>query len=113
MGGVSARVDRVQKPPFYASLWQLSAWDRRLAVASNVGSMEWKVQTTKKPSQKPEAVEALEWRQSEKCPKIAFARSGPFSHILSQLYYNIEHGNAQYTVKNERSFQTNYWLTQL
>ena len=36
----NARVDRVQKSPFYASLWQLIVQDRRLAVASNVGSVK-------------------------------------------------------------------------
>ena len=37
VGGASARVDLVQKTPFYASLRRLTAWDRRLAQASNVG----------------------------------------------------------------------------
>ena len=39
-GGASARVDRVRKSPFYASLWQLATQDRRLAQASNVGSVK-------------------------------------------------------------------------
>ena len=39
MDGASARVDRVRKSPFYAVLWQLTAQDRRLTVASNVGSV--------------------------------------------------------------------------
>ena len=52
MGGAIAHVDRVRKSRFYASLWRLSARDRRLAVASSVGFVEWKVQTAEKPSQK-------------------------------------------------------------
>ena len=40
MGGASTRVDRVRKSPVYAVLWQLTARDRRLAVASNVGSVK-------------------------------------------------------------------------
>ena len=40
VGGASARVDRVRKSPFYASLWRLTARDRRLAQASNVGSVK-------------------------------------------------------------------------
>ena len=39
MGGASAHVDRIQKTPFYGPLWWLTAWDRRLALASN-GSMK-------------------------------------------------------------------------
>jgi hypothetical protein len=37
VGGASECADRVRKSPFYASLWQLTARDRRLAVASNIG----------------------------------------------------------------------------
>ena len=40
MGGASAHVDRVRKMPFYALLWRLTAWDRRLAQTSNVGSVK-------------------------------------------------------------------------
>ena len=40
MGRASARVDHVRKSPFYAALWQLTAQDRRLAVASNVESVK-------------------------------------------------------------------------
>ena len=40
VGGASERVDRVRKSPFYASLWRLTSWNRRLAVASNVGSVK-------------------------------------------------------------------------
>ena len=40
MGRASTCINHVQKSPFYASLWQLTARDRRLAVASNVGSVE-------------------------------------------------------------------------
>ena len=35
VGGAGKRIDRVQKLPFYASLWRLTAQDRRLAQASN------------------------------------------------------------------------------
>ena len=38
--GRGARVDRVWKSPFCASLWQLTARDRRLTLASNVGSVK-------------------------------------------------------------------------
>ena len=41
----------------FMPLFKLSARDRRFAVASNVGSVEWKVQTAKKPG----ALKALEW----------------------------------------------------
>ena len=37
VGGASAHVDRIQKSPFYASLWRLTAQERRLTLASNVG----------------------------------------------------------------------------
>jgi hypothetical protein len=40
MGGASERVDRVRKSPFYASLWRLTVQDRRLTLASNVGSVK-------------------------------------------------------------------------
>ena len=40
MGGASAHVNRVQKSPFYASLWRITIQDRRLAVASIVGSVK-------------------------------------------------------------------------
>ena len=40
VGGASAHVDRVRKSPFYASLWRLTSQDRRLAMASNIGSMK-------------------------------------------------------------------------
>jgi len=36
LGGASARVNHVQKSPFYASLWQLSDQYRRLIIVSNV-----------------------------------------------------------------------------
>ena len=61
VGGASERVDRVRKSLFYASLWRFTARDRRLAVASNVGSEKKKAQTAYKPSGKPVALEALEW----------------------------------------------------
>ena len=35
VGRVSVHVDRVRKSLYYASLWWLSAQDRRLAIASN------------------------------------------------------------------------------
>ena len=38
--GEHTRVDRVQKSLFYASLWRLTIQDRRLAVASNIGSVK-------------------------------------------------------------------------
>ena len=44
-GWVSKLVDRIQKLPFNASLRRLTAQDRRLAVASNVGSVKWRAQT--------------------------------------------------------------------
>ena len=37
MGVVSLRVEHVQKSPFYASVWQFTSRDRRLAVVSNIG----------------------------------------------------------------------------
>jgi len=40
MGGASARVDRIQKLPFYASLWQFTVRYRRLTLAFNVGSVK-------------------------------------------------------------------------
>ena len=40
VGGASVRVNRIRKSPFYASLWRLTARDRRLAVAYNVGSVK-------------------------------------------------------------------------
>ena len=42
VGGASVHVDRIRKSPFYTctSLWQLTARDRRLALAFNVGSVE-------------------------------------------------------------------------
>ena len=40
MGGASVCVDRVQKTPFYAPLWRLTTWDRKLAQSSNVGSLK-------------------------------------------------------------------------
>ena len=40
VGGASTRVHHVRKSLFYASLWWLTAQDRRLAVAFNVGSMK-------------------------------------------------------------------------
>ena len=40
VGGASARVDRVRKSPFYALLRRLTTLDRRLAQASNVGSVK-------------------------------------------------------------------------
>ena len=40
VGGANAHVDRIQKSSFYASLGQLTSQDRRLAVASNVGSVK-------------------------------------------------------------------------
>ena len=40
LGRASTRVDRVRKLPFYASLWWLTIWYRRLTLASNVGSVE-------------------------------------------------------------------------
>jgi hypothetical protein len=39
MGGASEHIDHVLKSPFYASLWRLTAQERRHAVASNVGSV--------------------------------------------------------------------------
>jgi len=38
LGGASTQVNRVQKSPFYASLWQFTVRYRRLPLASNVGS---------------------------------------------------------------------------
>ena len=40
VGGASERVDHIRKSPFYASLWRLTAWDRRVAVAFNIGSVK-------------------------------------------------------------------------
>ena len=40
LGGAIARVDHIQKSPFYASLWQLTAQDNRIALASNVESVK-------------------------------------------------------------------------
>ena len=40
MGSASTHVNRIQKSPFCALLWQPTAQDRRLAVASNVGSVK-------------------------------------------------------------------------
>ena len=40
VGEARAHIDRIRKLPFYASLWQLTARDRRLALASNVGSVK-------------------------------------------------------------------------
>ena len=40
VGGANVHVDRIRKSPFYASLWRLTAQDRRLAVASDVGSVK-------------------------------------------------------------------------
>ena len=45
-----------------------------------------------KPSGKPGALEALEWRQFErwqKKKKARFARSGPFSHIPTINYFYL------------------------
>ena len=53
IGGASVRVDRVRKTPFYGPLWRLTVQDRRLALASNVGSVKYKVQTASIPSLKP------------------------------------------------------------
>ena len=50
MGEANARINRVPKSPLYASLWQLAAWDRRLGVASNCGSVKYKAQTAYKLS---------------------------------------------------------------
>ena len=69
VGGANERIDRVRNSPFYASLWRLTARDRRLAVVSNVGSVKYKAQTASKRSGKPRALEALEF---EKWQKIAF-----------------------------------------
>ena len=40
VNGASELVDRIRKLPFYTSVWQLTAQDRRLAVASNLGSVK-------------------------------------------------------------------------
>ena len=40
VGGASAHVDRIRKSPFYASFWQLTSRDKRLTVASYVGSVK-------------------------------------------------------------------------
>ena len=40
VGGATTRVDRIRKSLFYASLWWLTSLDRRLAVASNVGTVK-------------------------------------------------------------------------
>ena len=61
VGGASERANRIQKLLFYASLWQLTARDRRLTVASNVGSVKEKAKTAYKPSGKPGTLETLEW----------------------------------------------------
>ena len=42
LGGASARVNHVQKLPFYASLWQLSDQYRRLIIVSNVNCLQTK-----------------------------------------------------------------------
>ena len=39
MHGASAPIDHSRKSPFYASLWWLTAQDKRFAVASNVESV--------------------------------------------------------------------------
>ena len=66
MGGARALVDRVRKMLFYGPLWRLTARDRRLAQASNVGSVKYKAQTANKPSLKPRALTGLKWWQVEK-----------------------------------------------
>ena len=48
------------------SVWQFTAWDGRLALASNVGSVKWKAQTAYEPCGKPGIPMALEWWQLEK-----------------------------------------------
>ena len=40
VGEANKCVDCVRKSPFYASLWRLTARNRRLAVASNIGSVK-------------------------------------------------------------------------
>ena len=40
VGRASGHIDLVRKSPFYASLWQVTAPDRRLAVASHVRSVK-------------------------------------------------------------------------
>ena len=40
LGRVSMRVDRVQKSPFYASLWQFTVQYRRLTLTSNIESVK-------------------------------------------------------------------------
>ena len=51
VGRVSKCVNCIRKSLFYASLWQLTARDRRLAVAFNVGSVKQKAQTANKPTE--------------------------------------------------------------
>ena len=58
---MSAHVDLVQKKPFYASLWQLTARDRRLTQSSYIGLVKYKAKTANKPSLKPRALTALKW----------------------------------------------------
>ena len=87
VGGASKRINRVRKS-FYASLWQLAVRNRRLAVASKVGSVKQKAQTAYRPSGKPGALEALEWWQFEKWQKNAFcSKWSLFSYPTT--YYSL------------------------
>ena len=87
-GGASGRVHLVRKSPFYATLWQLTARDRRLAQVSNVGSVKWKAQTANKPSLKPGASTALKWWQVEKWQKLAFCAKCPlFSNPVTNALH--------------------------
>ena len=82
MGGARSCVDRIWKLLFYASLWWLTAQDRRLAVAPNVDL--W----SRMPTYQVGSLGLLRpWNggslKNGKQPRLA--RSGPFSQILSHL----------------------------
>ena len=84
VGGVSGRVDLVWKSLFYASLWLLTARDRRLAAASILTLDPW----SRRPKLLTSQVGSLGllrlWNGDslKTAKKTRFSWSGPFSHIL-------------------------------
>ena len=94
MGGASARVNRIRKTPFFGPLWRLTARDRRLALASNIGSVKQKVQTASKPRLKPRALTGLKQWQVEKWQKIAFCAKLPLFSNLLTFYTNLTTSNS-------------------
>ena len=81
MGRVNACIDRVQKLPFYAPLWRLTAQDRRVAQGPNLGSVKQKAQTANKPSQ-----------GSHACLEMVVSLKGTRNRVLYEVSHFLKFG---------------------